>query len=58
MSKKKKVWSHKRYGKNWSGTYGREKKTNERVFLLIKEGRNTKGFGSHEAAKKSGWTCK
>lgn len=58
MPRVKKLWRHKRYGKGWTGNYVEVKDSKgkyQRVFLLEKEKRETKQYGSFQAAVDKGW---
>lgn len=56
MPRIKKLWSHKLYGKGWTGYYDSGKKSDERIFLLVKEGRKKKHqYGSFQQAKDDSW---
>lgn len=58
MPRIKKSWSHARYGKDWIGTYAyvpEKSGTYQRVFLIQKEKRDTKQYGSPTQAQNAGW---
>jgi len=48
------IWNHKKHKGNWTGSYNRTKKKNERVFELT-NGKKTITWESHQKAKDAGW---
>lgn len=50
------MWSSKKRGKNWTGSYERDKR-GERVFVLSR-GSHYVTFESWQAAKQAGWIKK
>lgn len=52
----KKKWTHKKHGKNWTGSYYK-KKNGERNFVLKKAGKKDWDYNSHQSAKRDNWVA-